>query len=279
MTRPAPKGITAKYRAWTDAEDVRDGAVHRAARSTRTSQFVSDPWRLYAAASANGPHGDSSPTGNLVAHGDFTRGRIWEVDRRNCRTEQRRLSLRVSLRMRVTEGSTRLSPWPCQVMRSDDLRSQCQAWAQSTRSAHGRVSGLGRHAESMREQRGRLVPSLRRARHHGVRPLARVVRGVPGRRGPTPITASLDRSHQQQRQLRAGELPVGDTKGAAAEPTQQPSGVNRRRREASCSVGGGTGARKACDHQDVRTVAGVPRPPGKLWLVPTAVLDNIARAA
>lgn len=88
------------------------------------------------------------------------------------------------------------------------------------------ISIVGVDEQSLRESTEPQVAQLRRPRHHGVRAMAHLVRDVPRRHGAA-ASRHIDRSYQRGRQLRTGELQVGDSKRAAAQQATEESPVIR----------------------------------------------------
>lgn len=79
------------------------------------------------------------------------------------------------------------------------------------------------HEAALLQPEGHDVLELRGARYHDLLALASVIQSVSCRHGTASIIGARDRSHRHARQLRAGELSVGDAKGELPkQPTECP---------------------------------------------------------
>jgi len=108
------------------------------------------------------------------------------------------------------------------------------AWPQARVHAIGlagsRVSSLGEDERPVLEPPLRRVRGVRRKGYYGLRTLAKWLCSVYRRHGTKDVSKTLTRPDRQQRELRAGELPLGHTERAKQQPSviwqsQNPNSV------------------------------------------------------
>lgn len=123
----------------------------------------------------------------------------------------------------------------------DAARGSDHAW--DDRSSG--VRGVAQHDRPLLSALASGVEELRRAGHHGLRSLARVVRELLGRHGADVLSGLAVGAQRQQPRLLAGELLVGDASDASPQPPHER--CNRHACGADGDVGIGRAVRREQD--------------------------------
>ena len=153
----------------------------------------------------------------------------WLPDGERVRRERRQeIAVEMPLRLRGRENATGRRAYQDEeargrgVLRLQAIPDGFSAEDDSRHVQASSVRGLEEHAGSLPAPLALCLEELRRAWDHGMRALA-VFRGVLGGHGALVPAGALAGAYQQQRPVLAGQLPVGDQRGADAQPTPKPS--------------------------------------------------------
>ena len=140
------------------------------------------------------------------------------------------------------------------------------------------IPSLEGDEQSLQQSEKRKVSALRGAGDKGL-PAVGELPGLPGGRGTAAESNDVAGPQGRERQLRAGQLPVGDAGGATAESNQQPLAGARGSPVADQGVGGGN--RPVAQHSDLSDVqGGMARGKGADNAVPNALTaEEIDRRA